>query len=465
MQTGATSSHQLKDGVFFVPGASRGALLDTNTGRVYSVNDEASAVLRHEAGDEAYWETLVSLELAERTTDARAQALPRKETDRLAFAWFEIVTDDCNERCAHCYADSMPRTYRKSLKQALSVVCDEPARPRMTHADWLAVIDEAARLGARACQFIGGEPFLYRGPNGETVLDLVHAAVQAGFSLVEIFSNGTLITRDKAMRLKELGARVAVSLYSDQAEVHDAITRTPGSHAKTTAALALLRELGVPVRAEVVLMQLNQHTIESTLTFRKERDLGDRAPDPLRPKGRGDDPRLQPDFEHLVRHGLLVEPNFVAERETIAHYSSGHSCLLGKIAVTEFGEVFPCIFSRNHAVGNLLVSRELGSILRDAALRRFWSATKDQVMVCRDCEYRYVCFDCRPLSEASAAGRSDYLHAPYPRCTYNPYTGEWAAGLWKVDEAGNPFYDRSRAAQIQQVASTMTSEQRPMAGH
>src|SRR5262249_6930102 len=208
-----------------------------------------------------------------------------------------------------------------------------------------------------------------------------------------------------------------------------------------------------------------QVTTASTRAFKKARGLGDRGPDPLRPKGRGDDARLAPDFEQVVKYGLLVEASFAAQRETIAHYASGHSCLLGKIAITEFGDVLPCIFTRNHTVGNLLVSRALAPIVRGAALRRMWRATKDQVLVCRDCEYRYVCFDCRPLSEASAAGRADYLHAPYPRCTYNPYTGEWAAGLWKVDEGGEPAYDRSQAAEIQRVASTTSSEHRPVAGH
>jgi hypothetical protein len=83
--------------------------------------------------------------------------------------------------------------------------------------------------------------------------------------------------------------------------------------------------------------------------------------------------------------------------------------------------------------------------------RRAWASTKDQVAVCKDCEYRYVCFDCRPLSEGAAGGRADYLHAPYPRCTYNPYTGEWRGGLWTVDEQGQPFYDRSLAPRIQAV--------------
>ena len=335
----------------------------------------------------------------------------------------------------------------------------------MKHGDWLSVLSEAAGLGARACQFIGGEPFLYQGPNGETLLDLVLAARERGFSSIEIFTNATLITRERACRIKELGAKVAVSLYSDDPAVHDGITRVPGSHAKTMKALGMLKDLSVPTRVEVVLMRPNQHTVESTLALKREQGWGATRPDPLRPKGRGDDPELQPDFEKLVQYGLLLEPSFEAHAETIAHYASGHSCLLGRIAVTELGDVLPCIFTRNHPVGNVLVSRALSPIVRGQALRQIWGATKDQVMVCRDCEYRYVCFDCRPLSEAAAAGKAGYLHAPYPRCTYNPYTGEWRAGLWKVDEHGQPVYDRSRAAQIQAVAEGGRAAPPGGAGH
>jgi len=335
----------------------------------------------------------------------------------------------------------------------------------MKHADWLALLEEAAGLGARSCQFIGGEPFLYQGPQGESLLDLVAAAREHGFSEIEIFTNATLITPEKASRIKELGARVAVSLYSDDPAVHDGITRLPGSHAKTMKALEMLKELEVPTRVEVVLMRSNQHTVESTLTYKREQGWGARGPDPLRPKGRGDDPGLQPDFEKLVQYGLKLAPDFKAKRETIAHYATGHSCLMGKIAVTELGDVLPCIFTRNHSTGNVLASRGLTPIVRGQALRQMWSATKDQVMVCRDCEYRYVCFDCRPLSEAAAAGKADYLHAPYPRCTYNPYTGEWAAGLWQVDEKGQPYYDRSKAPQIKEVIDSGKVDQHQATGH
>jgi radical SAM protein with 4Fe4S-binding SPASM domain len=231
------------------------------------------------------------------------------------------------------------------------------------------------------------------------------------------------------------------------------------------AALQMLKDLGVPTRVEVVLMASNQHTIEATVAYKREQGWGERGPDPLRPKGRGDDPALLPDFEKVVQYGLILEPNFKADRRTVAHYSSGHSCLMGKIAVTEHGDVLPCIFTRNHTMGNVLAARGLTPIVLGRALQQVWSATKDQVLVCRDCEYRYVCFDCRPLSEAAAEGRADYLHAPYPRCTYNPYTGEWAAGLWRVGEEGQPYYDRSRAAQIKEVMSNVEIDAHQATGH
>jgi radical SAM protein with 4Fe4S-binding SPASM domain len=209
----------------------------------------------------------------------------------------------------------------------------------------------------------------------------------------------------------------------------------------------------VRTRVELILMRPNQHTIESTVAFKRKNGWGSRLPDPLRPKGRGDNPDLMPDFEKLAEYGLMLGPNFGADRATVARYASGNPCLLGKITATEHGDVMPCIFTRDHTVGNVLASGELAPIVRGPELQRIWSSTKDQVMVCRDCEYRYVCFDCRPLSEAAAGGNAGYLEAPYPRCTYNPYTGEWRAGLWKVDEEGQPVYDRSRAAQIQAVAA------------
>jgi radical SAM protein with 4Fe4S-binding SPASM domain len=441
----------LSEGMYFVSGALNGAILDTRTGNVYSVNSQACKVLNQELEDQPFWRILQSMGIAGPSKDSSQSLLPKlNQKDRLRFIWFEVVTNECNERCIHCYADSMPGVFRKINRNLVtesrtnknkSVRC-------MNHQDWLRVITEAGNEGCKSCQFIGGEPFLYRGDNGETLLDLVVHARQAGFASIEIFTNATLLTPKKIQGIKDLGVKVAVSLYSDDPATHDCITRTPGSHQRTVDALILLRKAGVETRVETILLRANQHTIESTIAFKKRLGFSGKKPDPLRPTGRGNDESNLPEIYYLKKYGLRLEPNFTANIKKVAHYRSAHPCLYGKACISESGDIYPCVFSRNQIVGNYLDSGDLQTILDDHKLRQIWRLTKDDISVCQDCEYRYVCFDCRPLSEGAADGFASYHTAPYPRCTYNPYTGEWGAGLWKVNEAGVPYYDRSFAADI-----------------
>lgn len=443
MSKGGVDMYTLGEGIYFVPGAKQGALCDTNTGNVYSINETATKILRGEIQNEEFWQKLVVMSLAQVSErETTIPALPTLDDATLTFMWFEVISDDCNERCLHCYADSMPPTYRRKMQLAsVQTSGSEPSKRKLTYQDWCQIICEGYTLGCRQGQFIGGEPFLYRGEQGETVLDLAGYARQVGFDLIEIFTNATLLTPAKIAHIKALGLHIAVSLYSHDPHVHDAITRMPGSHKKTMTALQLLREAEIPTRVESVIMRTNQATVATTIQLIDELGFGHKTPDPLRPKGRGDNPALMPEDEILVQYGLMTGPDFTASQETLAHYRSGHSCLLGKITITDSGDVLPCIFSRSQVIGNVRASGSLAQIVASQAVQRIWQTTKDSVLVCRDCEYRYVCFDCRPLSEASASGNGEYLSAPYPRCTYNPYTGEWGGGVWKVDEHGQPYYD------------------------
>lgn len=44
---------------------------------------------------------------------------------------------------------------------------------------------------------------------------------------------------------------------------------------------------------------------------------------------------------------------------------------------------------------------------------------KDNIDVCKDCEFRYACHECRPDSYSG-----NIFEKPY-YCTYNVYSGEW----------------------------------------
>lgn len=436
----------LSDGVFFIPGVLRGAIYDLNSSNVYSINQSACDVLTGTTENPEFWKKLELMGLATKEKGDRKGMLPELlRSPTLQFVWFEIVSDDCNESCIHCYAECMPPTYRKAM--GLSSGEDEVSDPKrekdikISFEKWKQLIDESCSLGCRRCQFIGGEPLLYKGENGETVFDLAEYAKSVGYEFIEIFTNATMLTPEKIQRIKTLSLNVAVSLYSNDEKTHDSITKTPGSFKKTTKTLRLLKEADVPVRVETILMGPNEQSIEETQKFVEEMGFSHKQPDVLRPKGRGDNPSIMPTKESIVKYSLMLSPSFTITRDILSRNVSGHSCLLGKITITDNGDVLPCIFSRNLTVGNVQETT-IKEIVSGEKLETVWRSTKDNVLVCQDCEYRYACFDCRPLSEGVNQGKGEYLTAPYPRCTHNPYTGEWGKGTWKLDKMNKPYYER-----------------------
>jgi len=201
------------------------------------------------------------------------------------------------------------------------------------------------------------------------------------------------------------------------AEVHDSVTLNPGSFDKTVAAIEKLKAVGIPVRIAVIIMKANEHDIENIQKLCITLDC-ETAVDIVRPTGRGDDAGLVPTS---YRKPLIRPPFFTNEYSfTRAHYY--HNCLAGKLAVTASGDVIPCIFARRQVCGNILTA-PLAEILQNQPLQACWRTTKDQIAKCKDCEYRYACFDCRPLAQCGDS-RNCWLTC-HVGCAYNPYTGEW----------------------------------------
>lgn len=423
------NSFRLRSGVFLVEGVKRAALYDTTSGNVYSLNQEATRVIKGDDSYPEFWSKLASMQLVlARQDSATESVIPEVEIleTTLQFAWLEI-TDRCNQRCLHCYGSFSPDKGGKVAKP-------------LYHTEWEGVILSLAEVGCRQIQFIGGEPFRYRGgTKTQTVLDLVEFAREKDFSFIEIFANGTLISAEAIKRIKDLEVSIALSIYSSNAAVHDSITQTTGSYRKTLTAINMLREASIPVRAAIIAMKQNEDTIEQTLEMAQNLGLNVRSPDVVRPSGRAQEIDIAPSVRTLLKYGLITKPNFSTNPDSFHRNQLYHTCLAGKIAVTADGQVIPCIFSRNDIIGSLK-DQELAGILESPALKETWELTKDKVLVCKDCEYRYVCSDCRPLAEGSSCGKG-YSNAPFPRCTYNPYSGEWGSGVWRMNNQGETIYE------------------------
>lgn len=115
------------------------------------------------------------------------------------------ITSACNLKCVHCYASAGKATRELTTKQGLELIA--------TLADY----------GAPVVLFSGGEPTMRT-----DLPQLIGAAVKAGMRAV-ISTNGTLITKDMAMRFADLGlSYIGVSLDGLE-EVNDTFRGVTGA--------------------------------------------------------------------------------------------------------------------------------------------------------------------------------------------------------------------------------------------
>ena len=95
-----------------------------------------------------------------------------------------------------------------------------------------------------------------------------------------------------------------------------------------------------------------------------------------------------------------------------------NSCLNRKISIDVNGNIKNCP-SMTQSFGNI-DSTNLKEALNHKDFKKYWNITKDQIDVCKDCEFRYVCTDCRAYREDPNNDYSKPL-----KCGYNPYTNKW----------------------------------------
>jgi MoaA/NifB/PqqE/SkfB family radical SAM enzyme len=140
------------------------------------------------------------------------------------------TTGLCQLRCGHCYASSGPGG----------------GTGVMTVADWERVIREAATLGVRVVQFIGGEPTL-----DKRVPRLAWLALGLGLR-VSVYTNLARVGATQWALFSSPGVSLSTSWYAADAEAHERVTGSRGAWAATRANIEKAVRLGIPVRAAVV---------------------------------------------------------------------------------------------------------------------------------------------------------------------------------------------------------------------
>ncbi|MFM2393433.1 MAG: hypothetical protein RLZZ546_1415 [Bacteroidota bacterium] len=123
----------------------------------------------------------------------------------------------------------------------------------------------------------------------------------------------------------------------------------------------------------------------------------------------------------FINNSILIN-NSSFYSESLHH----NSCLNRKISIDAEGNIKNCP-SMKESYGNIR-DTTLAEAIEKPGFKKYWDINKDKIAVCKDCEFRYICTDCRAyVEDPEDASGPDGTNVSKPlKCGYNPYTGEWA---------------------------------------
>lgn len=391
------SYYKFGNDIYIVKGAVKHCIYDLSLGNLYNINQGVldfinnlinvrEADLNLTFNEKQILNQLIQTKLLLKSPDKESVAdisSLRKKTAP-SFCWIE-VTRQCNLSCSFCYEKSNPHCEGK-----------------MSIDDFYSIIDELKNIGIKKIQFIGGEPLLLK---SELKAMIKHC--RSYFDFIEVYTNGTLINDDWANFFNLYNISIALSIHSYLPEEHDRITTVIGSHKKVLRGLELLKKYKVKYRIGTVR--------SSDCNIGNKQENSGYSLRPKEPKVVGRTNLSQYNLEMFKRKAITKNSkSYPIKKQQVITSISGNQCFIKNLYISCQLEVYPCVMERRISHGNLKKNK-LKNLLNENI--RFLS--KDNIEGCKDCEFRYACFDCRPDSN----GQGVYEKPWY--CTYDPKIGKW----------------------------------------
>ncbi len=320
---------------------------------------------------------------------------------------FEI-TPRCNLNCVHCRTNAS-----MNLKDVLS------------YDDIIKIIDEIAGEFKPVVVLTGGEPLL-RNDLYDIAAHIRNRGMRVGLA-----TNGTLVNKDNAGKIKAYFDVASLSIDGSTASVHDNFRGVEGAFDATLRAAEIFKQEGIDFIVNSSFTKRNQHDMENTYKLAKKIGASAWYMFMIVPTGRGkeifDELISKEDYKEILKWHFYLElkekdmfirptcaPEYYAlcdmeaKKEKIdfkrrsLKFSTGGAkgCIAGqKIAFIGYdGEVKPCSYFLRSA-GNVLEKGFLeiwhnSKIFRD--MRDFSGYNKK----CATCRYINVCGGCRARADA-----------------------------------------------------------------
>ena len=320
------------------------------------------------------------------------------------------VTRRCNLRCIHCYSQSRDIEYTNEL----------------TTEQGRELIDGLAHFGVPVLLFSGGEPLLRK-----DLPELASYAISKGMRAV-ISTNGTLIDREMAKRLKEIGlSYVGVSLDGMQ-ETNDRFRGVKGSFDAALEGMRNCKRENIKVGLRFTINKKNVADIPAIFHLLEEENIPRVCFYHLVYAGRGSK-LIKEDLTHeesrrvvdliMDKTKELHERGFPMEVLTVDNHcdgpyiylrllkedkkraqevyellkmNQGNSSGIGIGCVSWDGSVYPDQFWRHHSLGNV-TERKFSEIWMDtsnelmAGLKNRKSLIQANADRCAGCKWFDVC--------------------------------------------------------------------------
>lgn len=225
---------------------------------------------------------------------------------------------------------------------------------------------------------------------------------------VKVKTNGVMIREAEAQRMRELGVeQVQISIYSHNPEVHDGITKLPGSLRRTIEAVRFLKSQGLKVSVANVLMTANLSDNAGVMAIARELGVGYTLDPTITPKIDGNTAvlalrapgsELKQVFQNEQLVGNIEEfcaPPPAPDEDILNGYpcSAGHtSCY-----ISPYGDVFPCVQFPLPS-GNLRQQKFMEIWRNSAALAEVRSIRARDLVTCSACAHVGTCSRCPGLA-------------------------------------------------------------------
>jgi radical SAM protein with 4Fe4S-binding SPASM domain len=291
------------------------------------------------------------------------------------------LTYRCNERCVHCYLD-------------------HDDHGELTTAEVKSVLDQLAAAGTLFVIFSGGELLLRK-----DLFELLGYARALGFD-IKLKSNAILIGEAEADRIRDLGVRsVQVSVYSHRPEIHDGITKVPGSLRRSLAAIRVLRSRGLHVLIANVLMRQNAGDYPHVRALAAELGVECTIDPTITPKMDGDASILnlrisEPQLLRVYTDKSLLDPaNEPPPPASDDEMLDALPCSAGHTAcyISPYGDVFPCV-QFPLPTGNLREQRFADVWHQSPQMNEVRAIRIRDLPTCSTCSFMTTCTRCPGLA-------------------------------------------------------------------